>query len=123
MSDLSLQERLMRYFKNRPGEKVAKERLAEKAKEATGATGETVGRRLRILAAAGHLTIEECEEKAEADEYLRAKELLEGGLLMVEEVGPSRHAHYWYVPPTERRVRKVRFEGDRAIEYYETIKL
>lgn len=114
--DLSVQERIARYLKNRPHEKIAKGTIADIAREKMGVTGETVGRRLRVLHEASTMTIEECP----TDEHIKALELLEGGTLEVE-YREKQHTWYWYVPPTTKRVRKVRFIGGLVQEYWETV--
>lgn len=116
--DPSIQERLVRYLKNRPGVWVAKGTMEDLAREKAGVIGETVGRRLRILAEVTGWTKQLAERTS--PEHVRALELLEGGVVEVEH-REKNHAWYRYQPPANRVVRKVRFEGDRAIEYYETV--
>jgi hypothetical protein len=120
MADLSLQERLVRYFQNHPHQPIAKGTLCDLAREKMGVTGETVGRRLRVLAEVSNP--ETPDDLTKTDEHEQAVKLLDGGKITVTYDGPHTHAYYTYTPPTERKVWKVRFEGDRAIQYYETIK-
>ena len=119
MSDLSLQERLVRYFQKRPHQAIAKGFLCDLARDATRATGESVGRRLRVLAEVSDP--ETPDDLTKTDEHEQAVKLLAGGKITVTYDGPHTHAYYTYTPPTERLVRKVRIEGDRAIEYYEKV--
>lgn len=121
MSDLSLQERLVKYFQNHPGKAIAKGKLCDLAHAAMGVTGESVGRRLRVLAEVSDPESPEDLEKTE--EHVSAVKLLAGGKVTVSYDGPHTHAFYTYHPPTERRVWKVRIEGDRAIGYYEIEKI
>lgn len=116
MEDLSVQERIARYLKNRPHQKIAKGEIADIAREKMGVTGETVGRRLRVLHEASSMTIDECP----TDEHIKALSLLEGGIVDVE-YREKQHAWYWYEPPKVRKVRKVRIVGMTAYEYYETV--
>lgn len=115
-TDLSVQERLARYLINHPFQKIAKGELADLARARMGVTGETVGRRLRVLHEASSMTIDECP----SDEHIKALSLLGGGTVEVE-YREKQHAWYWYEPPKTRMVRKVRIIGVTAHEYYESI--
>ena len=115
-TDLSVQERLARYLIKNALQKIAKGALADLAREKMGVTGETVGRRLRILHEASFMSIDECP----SDEHIKALSLLEGGVVQVE-YREKQHAWYWYEPPKTKMVRKVRIIGMTAHEYYETI--
>jgi hypothetical protein len=119
MSDLSLQERLVRYFQNHPHQPIAKGKLCDLAREKMGVTGETVGRRLRVLAEVSDP--ESPDDLTKTEEHEAAVKLLNGGKVTVQHDGPHNHGFYTYTPPATQRVRRVRFEGDRAIEYYEHI--
>ena len=116
-SDLSLQERLVRYFEKRPNEPIAKGFLCDLAREKMGVLGETVGRRLRVLE---EVSSGEPEDATKTEEHIAADRLLMGGKVTVS-YDAKGNAEYTYTPPSTRRVRKIRIEGDRAIEYYETI--
>jgi hypothetical protein len=119
MSDLSLQKRLVQYFEKRPNEPIAKGFLCDLARAATGCTGESVGRRLRVLAEVSDP--KSPDDLYKTDEHEAAVKLLNGAKITPTYDGPHVHAYYTYTPPSTRRVRKIRIEGDRAIEYYETI--
>lgn len=90
----SLQERLSHYLIARPHQKIAKGFLADMARAKMGVTGETVGRRLRILAEVTDMH----PASAPTPEHRRAIELLAGGRVEVEHRG-KQHCWYWYVPP------------------------
>jgi len=119
MADLSLQERLVRYFQNHPHQPIAKGTLCDLAREKMGVTGETVGRRLRVLAEVS--TPENPEDLTKTDEHETAVKLLDGGKVTVTYDGRHTHAFYTYTPPAQRQVRRVRIENGRAVEYYELI--
>lgn len=116
MSHTSLQERLVRFFEKRPGEKIAKATIADLAREKMGVTGETVGRRLRVL----HEVSQWPHTLSDTPEHTRARELLAGAKIEREIV--AGHAHYTYRPGGERVVRRVVVEGGVAREIIETIK-
>jgi hypothetical protein len=118
MSDLSLQERLIRYFKARPRVRVAKGALCDLARQSMGVTGESVGRRLRVFHEASQLTMDECAEKGV--EHEQAKELLEGGMLEVE-YGAKHHCTYYYVSPATRQVREWKLVDGRMKEIIKTV--
>ena len=67
----SLDNRLVRWFKKRPGEYIAKEKIIEFVKSKTKYSSEYIGRKLRYL----------CED----------------GRLDVKYRGPSKHAHYGFI--------------------------
>lgn len=95
MSHTSLQERLVRYFEKRPGEKIAKAAIADLARDKMGVTGETVGRRLRVLVEASTMSAIVAERTS--PEHVMARKLLAGSALMVE-YREKRHSWYWLVP-------------------------
>lgn len=115
MSHPSLQERLVRYFEKRPGEKIAKGTVADLAREKMGVTGETVGRRLRVLVEVSQWP----HALSDTPEHTRARELLAGAKLERELV--NGHAHYIYRPGGEKTVRRVVVEGGVAKEIIERI--
>lgn len=116
MTDLSLQERLARYLKNHANVWFPKADLADLARAKTGATGESIGRRLRILAEASTMTMLIAQRTSA--EHVRAIELLEGGMVVVER-REKNHAHYKYIPPATRTVRRVEVVNGIAREIYE----
>jgi hypothetical protein len=118
MNELSLQERLVKYFTNHPGEWVAKGKLADLAREKMGVTGESVGRRLRVLAEVKDM--HPLIASRTSPEHVRALELLQGGTVEVER-REKNHAWYRYNPPATRQVRRVVIEGGVAREVYETV--
>lgn len=118
MKKLSLQARLVRYLQARPYHKVAKGRLEELAKQKMGVTGETVGRRLRVLHEASGMTRSLAEYTS--SEHAKALELLSGGKINVEH-RDKQHCWYWYEPPATQRVRAVKVIDGRAVEIYEEI--
>lgn len=113
----SCQYRLARYLMKRPFEKVAKGTLEDLAREHLGVTGETTGRRLRILHEA--TCVHEAQQKSL--EHAEAFMLSEGGKFMVE-YGAKNACWYWYEPPATRQVRRVVIEGGVAKEVYQIIK-
>lgn len=116
MSHTSLQERLVRYLEKHPGEQIAKAKIADLAREKIGVTGETVGRRLRILVEVSQWP----HALSDTPEHTRARELLGGSKIARELI--SGHAHYTYCPGGEKTVRRVVVEGGVAKEIIETIK-
>lgn len=117
MDDLSLQERLVRYFKNHPHQSIAKGTLCDLAREKMGVTGETVGRRLRVLAEVSDP--ETPEDLTKTEEHENAVKLLDGGKVSVHHEGIHNHAYYTYTPPATRRVRTVKIVDGVAKEIYE----
>ncbi len=115
---LSLQERLVRYLKAHPGEWYAKGELARMAHEKMGVTGESVGRRLRVLAEVNgmHPLI----ASRTSPEHEKALELLDGGVVEVTR-REKNHCWYRYVPPATRTVREVVVEGGVAREVIKTV--
>jgi hypothetical protein len=107
----TLQARLAAYLKKRPGVKVAKGELEDKARALMGVTAETVGRRLRVLHEASCVT----ETVGKTSEHMAAFKLAEGGRFMVEHRAKN-HAFYWYEPPASRVVREVVVDGGVARE-------
>lgn len=116
MSELTLQERLARYLKARPGQRVAKGELEDKARATMGVTGETVGRRLRVL----HEATCVHNGATKTGEHISAFKLAEGGKFHVE-YGDKNHAFYWYEAPATKTVRTVKIIDGMAREVYETI--
>jgi hypothetical protein len=57
MTDISLRDRLARYLRNNHGW-IAKGQICDVARQATGATGEHTGRRLRELVEEGILEVQ-----------------------------------------------------------------
>lgn len=113
MSQLSLQERLVAFLKKHPNQWFAKGQLADLAREKMGVTGESVGRRLRVLAEASDM--HPLIAARTSPEHVRAKELQDGGHFEVKHL-EKNHAWYRYVPPTSREVREVIVEGGVARE-------
>lgn len=113
---LSTQERLARYLKARPLQRIPKGLLCDLAREKLGVTGETVGRRLRVLREAGGMH----PASAPTPEHEEAIRLLEGGSIEVEH-RDRNHCFYYYVPPTTRQVRRVEVVDGVAREVYETV--
>ncbi len=120
MAELSLQERLVRYLKARPGQWTAKGTIADLARDKMGVTGESVGRRLRILHEASGMSA--LIASRTSPEHVRALELLEGGAVLVDH-REKNHAHYCYQPPEYRQVqvREVVIEGGVAKEVIRTV--
>ncbi len=114
----SLQERLVIYLKARPNEKVAKGKLEELAKQKMGVIGETVGRRLRVLAEASEMSKSLAEYTS--SEHKRAKELLGDNKIMVEHRNKN-HCWYWYQPVGPQIERRVIIENGVAKEVYEEV--
>lgn len=119
MTDLSLQERLVHYLAKYPGQWTAKGHLADLAREKMGVTGESVGRRLRVLAEVKGMS--PLLASRTSPEHVRALELLQGGTVEVER-REKNHAWYRYNPPATRQVRRVVIEGGVAREEFITIK-
>lgn len=115
---LSLQERLVRFLSAHPGTWYAKGEIARMAHEKMGVTGESVGRRLRVLAEVNgmHPLI----ASRTSPEHERALELLDGGVVEVE-YREKKHAWYRYMPPATRQVREVVIEDGVAKEIIRTI--
>jgi len=114
-SQATLQQRLARYLMARPHQKIAKGNLCDLARAKMGVTGESCGRRLRILAEVSQWGY----RPTDSPEHRTAHELLEGGKVEVTQI--EGHSHYWYVPPATRQVRRVVVEGGVAREIIETI--
>lgn len=115
MSHPSLQERLVRYLEKNPGVRIAKAKIADLAREKMGVTGETVGRRLRVLVEVSDWP----HAQTDTPEHTRARELLAGAKIERELV--NGHAHYTYRPTATKTVRRVVVEGGVAKEIVETI--
>lgn len=113
MTELSLQERLVRYLTAHPGEWFAKGTIADLAREKMGVTGESVGRRLRVLAEVNGMT--PFVASRTSPEHVRALELLQGGTVEVEH-REKRHAWYRYMPPKTRTIREIRIVDGVAKE-------
>lgn len=91
-----LQKWIIERFRQHPNEWIAKERVAESAKKHLGRTGETVGRRLRIMAEASQYGAN--PQSPCYEEQLKALERLQGA--KVEVKGQKKHCHYRYLPTT-----------------------
>ena len=115
MSHTSLQERLVRYLEKRPGERIPKATIADLAREKMGVTGESCGRRLRILVEVSDWP----HTLSDTPEHTRARELLGGSKLERELI--NGHAHYTYRPGGEKTVRRVVVENGIAKEIVETV--
>lgn len=100
MSSVTLQQRIARYLKSRPGERVAKGEMEDKARAVMGVTAETVGRRLRVLHEATCVP----ETAGKTSEHASAYKLAEGGRFMVEHRGKN-HAFYYFEPAVTRTVQ------------------
>lgn len=118
MAKLSLQERLVRYLRKNPYKKFAKGELCDLARDKMGVTGETVGRRLRVLAEVKGMN--PLLASRTSQEHVKALELLDGGTIEVEH-RDKNHCWYWYVPPLQKKVRKVKIVDGRAVEYEEIV--
>lgn len=118
MTELSLQERLVKYFANHPGEWIAKGKLADKAREKMGVTGESVGRRLRVLAEVTGMS--PLLAARTSPEHVRAIELLQGAVVEVEH-REKNHAWYRYMGAKTRVERRMVLEGGMAREVYQVI--
>lgn len=116
MSELSLQQRLAKYLIARPGERVAKGELEDKARATMGVTAETVGRRLRVLHEATCVT----DTASKTSEHESAYKLAEGGKFRVEYRGKN-HSFYYYEPPKTKQVREFIIEGAAAREVIKTV--
>ncbi|MGX7894420.1 hypothetical protein [Tsuneonella sp. HG222] len=110
----TLQERLASYLIKRPYQWVAKGFIEDLARETMGVTAETVGRRLRVL----HEVCGTLPPDRPTSEHETAIKLLQGGKIEVEYRGKN-HAHYRYVPPKSREVRRVEIREGRAVEIIE----
>lgn len=118
MAKLSLQERLAGFLKKNPGRWYAKGELADLAREKMGVTGESVGRRLRVLAEASDMHPFVAERTS--PEHVRAKELQEGGMFLVQ-IREKKHAWYCYQPPKTQTKWVVKIVDGRAVGGYETV--
>lgn len=112
----TLQERLAKYLMSRPNQRIAKGNLEDLAREKMGITAETVGRRLRVL----HEVSGDIPPDRPTSEHESAIRLLQGGKVQVE-YGKKNHAHYYYVPPASKQVRRIEVRDGRAVEIIETI--
>jgi len=115
MSHTSLQERLVKYLAKNPNISIAKATIADLARDKMGVTGETVGRRLRILVEVSQWP----HALTDTPEHTRARELLAGAKIERELV--NGHAHYKFCPSGNRTVRRVVLEGGVAREIIETL--
>lgn len=118
MTELSLQERLVRYLSKHPNEWIAKGKLADLAREKMGVTGESVGRRCRVLAEVKDMS--PLLASRTSPEHVRALELLQGATVEVEH-REKNHAWYRYAPTTTRTERRVVMEGGMAREEFITV--
>jgi hypothetical protein len=80
-----------------------------------GVTGETVGRRLRVLAEVSQWGY----RPTDSPEHRTANELLAGGKVTVKQV--DGHSHYTYQPAATKTVRRVVIEDGVAREIIEEI--
>lgn len=110
MKKPSLQKWLIDRFRQHPNEWIAKERIAESAKKHLNRTGETTGRRLRIMAEASQYGAN--PQSPCYQEQLKALERLDGAKI---EVQGEKHSHYRYVP-TKKTLTTYEVRGDRAVE-------
>lgn len=115
MSHASLQERLVRYLAKNPDRQIAKATIADLAREKMGVTGETVGRRLRVLVEVSTWP----HTLTDTPEHTKARELLAGAKIERELI--KGHAHYTYRPTATKTVRRVVVENGIAKEIVETI--
>lgn len=111
----SLQSRLVKYLEKNPGTRIAKAKIADLAREKMGVTGETVGRRLRVLVEVSQWP----HALSDTPEHTRARELLGDAKLERELVGG--HCHYIYQPSAQQTVRRVVIENGVAREIVETV--
>lgn len=118
MTELSLQERLVKYLASHPSEWIAKGKLADLAREKMGVTGESVGRRLRVLAEVTGMS--PLLVARTTPEHVRALELLQGATVEVEH-REKNHAWYRFVGPKRRVERRMVVEGGVAREVYQVI--
>lgn len=119
MTELSLQERLIKYLASHPNEWTAKGKLADLARAKMGVTGESVGWRLRVLAEVTGMS--PLMASRTSPEHVRALELLRGATVEVEH-REKNHAWYRYMQPSVRTERRVVVEGGVAREVYQVIK-
>jgi plasmid stabilization system protein ParE len=111
----TLQERLVRYLAKNPTVEFPKATLCDLAREKMGVTGESVGRRLRVLVEVSDWP----HSLTDTPEHTRARELLQGGKVRRKLV--NGNAVYWYEPPASKTVRRVVIEGGVAKEIIETV--
>lgn len=110
-----LQKRLVEYLRKYPNRRFAKGYLADLARAKMGVTGETVGRRLRVLAEVSQWGY----RPTDTPEHRTAHELLGDDKIMVEQIGG--HSHYWYEPSKKKTVRRVQIIDGVAHEIYEEV--
>jgi hypothetical protein len=115
---LSLQERLVLFLRKNPGTWYAKGELARMAYDKMGVTGESVGRRLRILAEVKDM--HPLIASRTSPEHEKAIQLLDGGVVDVTH-RERNHAWYRYTPPATRMVRRMVVEDGVAREVLETV--
>ncbi len=118
MKKKSLQHRLVRYLSNRPFVKVAKGQLEVLAKQKGGYTGETVGRRLRILAEVSERGV--TPNTPTTREQEKAVELLDGAKIKVEHRNKN-HCFYWYEPSKTKVQRKIEYTENGVREIVEEV--
>ena len=111
----TLQQRLVQYFEKNPNRQLAKGDICRRAEDAMGVTGESVGRRLRVL----HEVSEWPSTISDTPEHTKARELL-GGAKIRRELKDG-HCFYTYEPPASKRVRRVKIVDGKAVEYWEEI--
>lgn len=112
----NLQKRLVQYLQKHPNQRFAKGYLCDLARAKMGVTGESVGRRLRVLAEVSEWGY----RPTDTPEHRTAHELLNGDKVKVERIGG--YAHYTLTPSPTKTVRKVVIEDGVAREVYEKIK-
>ena len=93
MPKLSLRQRLLNYFMERPGRRIASGDVQRLVTQKTKYSASNATRRLRELAEEGYLNVE----------YVK------------------NHSYYWYEPPATRQVRKVVVEDGIAREIISTV--
>lgn len=116
MSKRTLQERIVSYLERNANRRIAKGDICRVAEQAMGVTGESVGRRLRVL----YEVSEWPHTLNDTIEHTKARELLGGAKIKRDLI--EGHAHYTYIPPESKRVRRVKIENGVVIEYWEMIK-
>lgn len=110
----TLQARLVKYLEKNPHRELLGADICKKAEQAMQVTGGSVERRLRILA-----EVSEGHDYQDTPEHMSALELLGGG--KVKRTKKDGLVYFTYEPPATQRVRRVKIENGRAIEYYEDV--
>lgn len=99
---MTLQERLVRYFRKHPGQRFAKSYLIDLAVAKMKVSPESVGRRLRVLAEVSEWGY---RPNIDSPEHETGAKLLDGGKLEAERIGGL--VHYRYQPPRTRKYKRV----------------